>query len=155
MSGAIVSFDDNLSGVGLRIGIVQARFNDQITDAMTDACQAELRVLGVAEDDIDVVTVPGALEIGLALNLLEKSSDYDGLVAIGCVIRGDTYHFEIVCNEACRAVTQIGLETGIPIANAILTVENEAQSHERIVKGRDAARVIVELARLVEQIADR
>jgi 6,7-dimethyl-8-ribityllumazine synthase len=142
-----------LHGQSLAIGIVRARFNDDITQAMADACLAELKALGVADKHITHVTVPGALEIPVALKALADSEDFDALIALGCVIRGETYHFELVANESGAGVTRVALDHQIPIANAILTVENEAQARARIdEKGRDAARVAVEMANLMEDL---
>lgn len=141
-------------GARLRIGIVQARFNAGITDRIAECCVAELRALGVEATHIRRVTVPGALEIALALATLAESQDYDALIAIGCVIRGETYHFELVANESGAGVTRVALDHGVPVANAILTVENAAQARARAdAKGRDAARVAVEMANLLEQLS--
>jgi len=143
----------SLNGEDLRIGIVQARFNDAITGALAEACLAELLALGVSEKHIRHVTVPGALEVPIALNAMADSEDYDALVALGCIIRGETYHFELVANESGAAVTRVGLDHQIPIANAILTVENLEQAWARAEeKGRDAARVAVEMANLMEEL---
>ena len=143
-----------IDGRDLRIGIVQARFNAAITDKLAAQCLAELEALGIAAKHIKHVTVPGALEIAIALNALAESEGYDALVALGCIIRGDTYHFELVANESGAAVTRVGLDHGIPIANAILTLENEAQAWARTdEKGRDAARVAVEMANLMEDLS--
>ncbi len=147
------SLEGALDGSALRIAIVQARFNDAITSALASACLAELAVLGVEAENIRHHTVPGALEIPLVLQGLAESDNYDALIALGCIIRGETYHFELVANESGAAVTRVGLDHGIPIANAILTVENEAQAWVRVEpKGRDAARVAVELANLLKDI---
>ena len=153
MSEDTVSYDAGLSGVGMRIGIVQARFNAVVGDRLREGCVDELLRLGVAEDDIEIVSVPGALEIGLALKLLAQSDDFDALVALGCVIRGETYHFELVCNESARAVTNVGLDTLVPVANAILTVENLTQAEARLDKGAQAARVAVEMATLAAELS--
>src|SRR5512134_1590661 len=120
-----------LDGAGLRVGIVRARFNDAVTRQLEQSCLAELAALGVADKHITRIDVPGALEIALALKTLADSDDFDALVALGCVIRGETYHFELVCNESGAGVTRVGLDHQIPIANAILTVENEAQAWAR------------------------
>lgn len=141
-----------LDGRRLRVGIVQARFNDQLTTALADACIAELKRLGVADEAIRHVTVPGALEVPVALNAMAAGGGYDALVALGCIIRGETYHFELVANESGAAVTRVGLDHRLPIANAILTVENEAQAWARIDKGRDAAQVAVEMANLMKAL---
>ena len=143
-----------LDGEGLSIGIVRARFNDAITQALAQACLAELAALGVRDEDIRLVSVPGALEVPVALKAMADSGDHDALVALGCVIRGETYHFELVANESGAGVTRVALDHVIPIANAILTVETEAQARARVAeKGRDAARVAVEMALLMDELA--
>jgi 6,7-dimethyl-8-ribityllumazine synthase len=143
-----------LLGEGLRIGIVRARFNDALTSRLASACLAELDRLEVDAGDIKHVVVPGALEIPVALKAMAESGDFDALVALGCVIRGETYHFELVANESGAGVTRVALDHGVPIANAILTVENEAQAWARAEdKGRDAARVAVEMANLLEDLS--
>ena len=140
-----------LDGQHLHIGIVQARFNEDITNALAQACIEELQALGVTE--IDHVFVPGALEVPLALQAMAERAEYDALIALGCIIRGETYHFELVANESGAGVTRVALDSGLPIANAILTVEDEAQAWARAEeKGRDAARVAVEMANLLEDI---
>ena len=154
MSGAATQFDEGLSGQHLRIGIVQARFNAHIGDQLREGCMAELKRLGVANDDIEVVTVPGALEVPLVLKVLAQSDEFDALIAIGCVVRGETYHFELVCNESARGINTVQLEHGIPVANAILTVENDAQAQARVSKGMEAARVAVEMALTLEDLAE-
>jgi len=145
-----------LNGKGLRIGIVQARFNEDITRALLSACTAELAAMGVSDEDIVHVTVPGALEVPLALQALAQQEEppFQALIALGCIIRGETYHFELVANESGAGVTRVGLDFHVPIANAILTTENTAQAVARQHdKGRDAARVAVEMARLLESQA--
>jgi len=143
-----------LDGSTLRIGIAQARFNEGVTKALSAACLAELAALGVPEDHITLVTVPGALEVPLTLQMLARRGDVDALIALGCIIRGETYHFELVANESGAGVTRVALDSGLPVANAILTTENLAQAIVRQVeKGRDAARVAVEMALLKAQLA--
>ena len=143
-----------LDGRDLRIGIVQARFNAALTDRLAEACLGELATLGVASADITHLRVPGALEIGIALDALAEAGGHDALIALGCVIRGETYHFELVANESGAAVTRVALDHGVPVANAVLTCENEAQAVARCdEKGRDAARVAVEMANLLGDIA--
>lgn len=143
-----------LIGEGLRIGIVRARFNDAITSRLAQACLAELERLDVDSADIRHVSVPGALEVPLALKAMADSGEWDALIALGCVIRGETYHFELVANESGAGVTRVALDHGVPIANAILTVENESQAWARADdKGRDAARVAVEMANLLEDLS--
>jgi 6,7-dimethyl-8-ribityllumazine synthase len=145
---------ERLNGKKLSIGIVQARFNAGITDALAAACKSELVALGVGEKDIEHVTVPGALEVAVALQAMAEKSKHDALIALGCIIRGETYHFELVANESGAAVTRIGLDYQLPIANAILTTENLEQALVRQEeKGRDAARVAVEMANLLEDLS--
>ena len=155
MQGANKGADNNtpLDGKGLRIGIVQARFNADITDALAAACLAELEKLGVAAEDIHHVQVPGALEVPVALQAMAVRGGYHALVALGCIIRGETYHFELVANESGASVSRVALDHRLPIANAILTTENLAQAIARQTdKGRDAAQVAVEMARLLASL---
>src|SRR5471032_2447954 len=143
------SYETNLSGEGLRVGIVQARFNEDVCHGLLSACLAELKHLGVADEDVLHVTVPGALEIPLILQKMAESQQFDALIALGAIIRGETYHFELVSNESGAGITRIGLDFGIPVANAVLTTENDEQAVARMTeKGRDAARVAVEMANL-------
>lgn len=153
--GDLDAITSQLNGKKLRIGIVQARWNAPITDALAEACLGELMQLGVKAKNVTLVQVPGALEVPLALQSLADRSDYDALIALGCIIRGETYHFELVANESGAGVTRISLDHGLPIANAILTVENLKQAEARKVeKGVDAARVAVEMALLLETMAE-
>ena len=143
-----------LDGSELRIGIVQARFNAAVTDTLARACLDELAALGVATEHITHVSVPGALEIPLALLALAGTENFDALIALGCIVRGETYPFELVANESGAGVSRVSMDHEIPIANAILTVENEAQAWARAEeKGRDAARVAVEMANLMEEVS--
>jgi 6,7-dimethyl-8-ribityllumazine synthase len=154
MQSADKGIEAELSGDGLRIGIVRARFNDSITLKLAEACLSELDRLDVDAADIRHVTVPGALEVPLTLKAMAASGDFDALVALGCVIRGETYHFELVANESGAGVTRVSLDHQLPIANAILTVDTEAQAWARAEeKGRDAARVAVEMANLLEELS--
>jgi 6,7-dimethyl-8-ribityllumazine synthase len=144
----------DLDGKGLRIGIVQARFNPDVTHALAQACTEELVALKVALSDIEHVQVPGALEVPVALQAMAQSKQFHALIALGCIIRGETYHFELVANESGAAITQLALDHGLPIANAILTTENEAQAVARQhSKGVDAARVAVEMALLMKRLS--
>ena len=153
MHDADKGLEGDLGGEGLRIGIVRARFNDAITCKLAEACLAELDRLEVDSTDIRHITVPGALEVPLLLKALAESGDFDALIALGCIIRGETYHFELVAHESGAGVSRVSLDHQIPIANAILTVENEAQAWARAEeKGRDAARVAVELANLLDEL---
>ena len=143
-----------LDGRDLRIGIVQARFNAPVTNKLAESCIAELQTLGVEIKHIRHITVPGALEVPIALQALARSRDYDALIALGCIIRGETYHFELVANESGAGVTRVALDNDVPIANAVLTVENDAQAWDRAEeKGRDAARVAIEMANLMEDLS--
>ncbi len=143
------SYEANLNGQSLRIGIVQARFNEDVCHGLLSACLAELKHLGVADEDVLHVTVPGALEIPLALQKMAQTQQFDALVAIGAVIRGETYHFELVSNESGSGITRVGLDFDIPVANAVLTTDTDEQAEARMVeKGTDAARVAVEMANL-------
>lgn len=152
--GTLNSTDARLNGKKLSIGIVQARFNADITNALAKACKTELMALGVAEKHITLVQVPGALEIPVALQALAEKMQYDALIALGCIIRGETYHFELVANESGAGVNRVALDGQVPIANAILTTENLQQALARQdSKGRDAARVAVEMANLLETLS--
>jgi 6,7-dimethyl-8-ribityllumazine synthase len=152
--GQLQPTDPKLDGRKLVIGIVQARFNASVTHAMAQACRDELAALGVPSKHIDHVLVPGALEVPLALQALAERNRYDALIALGCIIRGETYHFELVANESGAGVSRVALDYQIPVANAILTVENMDQALARqFEKGRDAARVAVEMANLLEDIS--
>ncbi|HET6828637.1 MAG TPA: 6,7-dimethyl-8-ribityllumazine synthase [Ramlibacter sp.] len=153
MFGAEKGRAASLDGSELVIGIVQARFNESITDALAQACRAELLALGVQEKDIDHVHVPGALEVPVALQAMAEKGGYDALIALGCIIRGETYHFELVANESAAGVTRVALDYQLPVANAILTTENVEQAIARQTdKGRDAAQVAVEMANLLEHL---
>ncbi len=140
----------DLNGEGLHIGIVRARFNEEIGLTELDACLLELVELGLQESDIMVVTVPGALELGITLAHMAETGEFDALIALGAVIRGETYHFEIVSNESATAIARVALETGVPVINGVLTTENEAQADARAAgKGKDCAQAAVEMANLL------
>ena len=144
----------NLDGSGLRVGIVRGRFNESIGTVMLDACRTRLAELGVSASQVDAISVPGALEVPLVLQKLAATGHYDALIALGAVIRGDTYHFEIVSNESASGISSVALDTGIPIANGILTTETDQQAEVRAVqKGRDCAEVAVEMANLLRAVA--
>jgi 6,7-dimethyl-8-ribityllumazine synthase len=133
----------------MRLGIVASRFNEDICGKMLERARAEAVKL---KAECTVVQVPGALEIPLALQWMAQSGRYDALVAVGAVIRGDTYHFEVVSNESARGVMDVALECGIPVANGILTTDDEKQAEARLDKGAEAVRVAVEMARLKAQL---
>ncbi|MES2943745.1 MAG: 6,7-dimethyl-8-ribityllumazine synthase [Pseudomonadota bacterium] len=153
MFGAEKGQADKLDGRKLCIGIVQARFNESVTNVLAQACKHELEKLGVDSDNVTHVKVPGALEVASALQAMAESDKFDALIALGCIIRGETYHFELVANESGSAVTRVALDYQLPIANAILTTENLEQAQVRQEeKGRDAARVAVEMANLLDEL---
>jgi len=143
----------NLRGQGRRVAVVLSRFNPAVGDGLLSGALRGLREAGVAEGDITVVTVPGALEIPLAAQRFAQSGDIDAIVALGAVIRGETYHFEVVSNESAAGLSGVQLEFGVPIANGVLTTENDAQALARAeVKGYEAARTAIELANLLDAI---
>ncbi|HYA67000.1 MAG TPA: 6,7-dimethyl-8-ribityllumazine synthase [Burkholderiaceae bacterium] len=147
---ALDTITPDLDGAELRIGLVQSRFNSWAGEALLAACLRELANLGVDEDDITVLTVPGALEVPLALATLAANGDFDALIALGCVIRGDTYHFEIVAQQSAAGVSRVALDHRVPVVNAILTTDNDEQARSRVdEKGTEAARVAVEMANLL------
>jgi len=149
----IDEFEATLDGSGLRIGIATTRWNTAVCDGLLSAATATLTKLGVKERDILIVTVPGALELPLALKKMAESGKYDALIAIGAVIRGDTYHFEIVANEMASGITRVQLDTGVPIGNAVLTTENEHQAVARMTaKGRDVVHCVIEMAQLLKTL---
>ena len=145
--------EKNLNGAGMRIGIVQSRFNPVICEGLLAACRAQLIQQGVSDADITLASVPGALEIPLVLQRMAQSGRFDALIALGAVIRGDTYHFEIVANESARGVSEVQLHGGLPIANAILTTDADEQAEERMnTKGTEAAIVAIEMANLLKEL---
>ena len=147
------TISQNLDGTGKKIGIVLSRFNDNIGAVMLKACEQELLKLGVKADDITVASVPGALETPLILQHMALSESYDALIALGAIIRGETYHFEVVSNESARGISEVQRDTGVPVANAILTTENDEQAEARMaVKGAEAAQVAIEMANLVNAL---
>lgn len=149
------TYEINLSGEGQRIGIVQSRFNEDVCHGLLSACVSELLHLGVEAGDILHVTVPGALEIPLALMKMAETQQFDALIALGAVIRGETYHFELVSNESAAGITRVGLNYGIPIANGVLTTDTDEQAEARMAeKGTDAARVAVEMSNLTLALED-
>ncbi|HWS75812.1 MAG TPA: 6,7-dimethyl-8-ribityllumazine synthase [Quisquiliibacterium sp.] len=146
-------FEADLDGEGLRIGVVQARFNAPVCEALRAACVSELLELGVEEEDIFVCTVPGALEIPFALDKLAQTEEFDALIALGAVIRGETYHFEVVSNESAAGIARVSLDFAMPVANAVLTTNTDEQAMARAAeKGAEAARVAVEMANLADSI---
>jgi 6,7-dimethyl-8-ribityllumazine synthase len=152
----IHEYASDLDGRELSIGIVMSRFNPDVCEGLLSACVAELTRLGVGARDIEIATVPGALEIPLTLQNMAQSERFDALIALGAVIRGETYHFEVVANDSCRAVMEVQLDLGLPIANGILTCENDDQALSRMrQKGSDCAQAAVEMANLLRAIGER
>ena len=150
---SIEEIEAGAGGAGLRIGIVVARFNTAIGDGLLASCTAALAKLGVRDSDIRIVTVPGALEVPLALQKMANTGKFDALVALGAVIRGDTYHFEIVANQSASGILSVQLDTGIPVANGILTTEDDEQAEVRMMqKGADCAAAAVEMANLLAKL---
>jgi 6,7-dimethyl-8-ribityllumazine synthase len=133
----------------MRLGIVASRFNDALASKLLARAEQEAKKLGAQSQ---VVSVPGALEIPVALQWMAQSGRFDALVAVGCVIRGETYHFEVVASESARGVMEVALESGVPIANGILTTEDEAQAEARLDKGAEAVRVALEMAKLKQKL---
>ena len=145
----VFEYDNNLDGAGLKVGIVMSRFNLPVCEGLLSACVNELKRLGGADADMVIANVPGALEIPLVLQSMAQSGRFNALVALGAVIRGETYHFEVVSNDSCRAIMEVQLHTGIPIANGILTCETDEQAEVRMQpKGADCAQAAVEMANL-------
>jgi 6,7-dimethyl-8-ribityllumazine synthase len=152
----IHEYESVLTGEGLAVGVVMSRFNQDVCEGLLGACTGELKRLGVADSRIVIATVPGALEIPLTLQAMAQSGRFDALIALGAVIRGETYHFEVVSNDACRAVMEVQLHTGVPIANGILTCENDDQALARVQeKGSDCARTAIEMAHLLRALGER
>lgn len=146
-------FEAHLDGEGLRVGVVQARFNAPVCEALREACVSRLLELGVEEEDIFVCSVPGALEIPFALDKLAQTDEFDALIALGAVIRGETYHFEVVSNESASGIARVSLDFAIPVANAVLTTNTDEQAIERAAeKGAEAAQVAIEMANLADSI---
>ncbi len=152
----ILELEPRLDGRGLRVGVVMSRFNIDVAEGLLGACTEELRKRGVRAEDILLVTVPGALEAPLALRKMASGGRFDALVALGAVIRGETYHFELVANESAAGVAAVQLQTGIPVANGILTTDDDDQALARMsVKGAEVARVALEMANLLKQLDEQ
>ncbi|MBK7662891.1 MAG: 6,7-dimethyl-8-ribityllumazine synthase [Candidatus Methylophosphatis roskildensis] len=152
----IEELEPGLEGRGLRIGIAMSRFNAEVGEGLLSGAVEELGRLGVRDQDVLITSVPGALELPLTLQTMAQSGHFDALLALGCVIRGETYHFEIVANESARGITDVQLQTGVPVANGVLTTEDDDQALSRMLeKGRDAAQAAVEMANLLRQLVAR
>jgi 6,7-dimethyl-8-ribityllumazine synthase len=151
----ILELERDLNGEDLRIGIVMSRFNIDVGEGLLGACTAELIKRGVQESGMLLVTVPGALEIPLTLQKMALTDQFDALIALGAVIRGETYHFEIVSNQSASGLAAVQLDTGIPVANGILTTETDDQALARMSeKGTEAAQVAIEMANLLRELED-
>ena len=151
----IYEYEPTLTGQGLSVGIVMSRFNQDVCEGLLGVCTSELKKLGVADSQIVIATVPGALEIPLVLQTMAQSRRYHALIALGAVIRGETYHFEIVSNDSSRAVMEVQLHTGVPVANGILTCEDDDQALARMQeKGADCARTAIEMANLLRALGE-
>jgi len=149
----VEKIESDLNGSGLRIGIVVGRFNEEVGEGLLASCTAALVKHGVRASDILVVSVPGALEIPLALQKLANTGKYHALIALGAVIRGETYHFEVVANESASGISAVALDNGVPVANGILTTENDDQAMARVSqKGADCALAAIEMANLLKRI---
>lgn len=149
----ILELEAELNGTGLRVGIVMSRFNIDVSEGLLGACTAELTKCGVRESAMLLVTVPGALEIPLVLQKMALTDQFDALIALGAVIRGDTYHFEVVANESASGVAAVQLDTGIPVANGILTTQTDDEALARMGrKGAEAAQVAIEMVNLLRQL---
>ena len=149
----ILELEPALDGAGLRIGIVMSRFNIDVCEGLLAACSAELRKHGVRPEDMLLVTVPGALELGLAAQKLIASRRFDAICALGAVIRGETSHFDVVAGESAAALARVQLDSGVPVANGVLTTDDESQAEARMShKGADAARAAIEMANLLRRL---
>ena len=149
----INELEPGLAGAGLRIGIIMSRFNLDVCEGLLASCTAELRKQGVQPQDMLLVTVPGALEIALVAAKMAQSGRFDALCALGAVIRGETYHFEIVSDQSAAGIARVQLDTGVPVANGVLTTDDEDQAQAHMSeKGADVARAAIEMARLLKQL---
>lgn len=149
----IEELEPDLGGAGLRIGIAMSRFNQDAGEGLLSACTAALVKHGVRETNIRIVTVPGALELPLALQKMAMSGDYDALIALGAVVRGETYHFEVVSNESASGIMSVQLDTGVPVANGVLTADSDDQAAARMAqKGADCALAAIEMANLMKKL---
>jgi 6,7-dimethyl-8-ribityllumazine synthase len=152
----ILELEPGLEGRGLRIGVVMSRFNIDVAEGLLGACTEELRKCGVRTQDMLLVTVPGALEVPLVLRKMASSGHFDALVALGAVIRGETYHFEVVANESAAGIAAVQVQTGIPVANGILTTDDDDQATARMsIKGAEVARVALEMANLLKRLDEQ
>jgi len=155
-SSSIPRLQPDLNGSGLRIGIVVSRFNPEVGEGLLQACTEALRQHGTRAEDVRIVSVPGALEVPLALQKMANTGRFDALIALGAVIRGETYHFEVVSNESASGITTVALDTGVPVANGILTTNTDEQALARVAeKGADCAAAAIEMANLLRKLEER
>jgi 6,7-dimethyl-8-ribityllumazine synthase len=155
-SDDIPRLEPDLNGAGLRIGIVVSRFNPEVGEGLLEACTAALRKHGARAADVRIISVPGALEVPLALQKMANTGRFDALIALGAVIRGETYHFEVVSNESASGITTVALDTGVPVANGILTTNTDEQALARVAdKGADCAAAAIEMATLLKKLEER
>lgn len=149
----IFEHEPNHDGRGLRIGIAMSRFNLDIGEGLLSSCTAALIKAGVLEDDVQIATVPGALELPLTLKTMAETGRFDALIALGAVVRGETYHFEVVSNEMASGITRVNLDTGVPVINGVLTTNTDHQALTRMSeKGRESARAAIEMAHLLRAL---
>jgi 6,7-dimethyl-8-ribityllumazine synthase len=149
----ILELEPDLNGAGLRVGLIMSRFNVDVCEGLLSACSAELRRHGVKPQDMLLVTVPGALEIALAAQRMAQSRRVDAICALGAVIRGETYHFEVVSDVSAAGLATVQLDSGVPVANGVLTTDDEYQAEARMSeKGKDVARAAIEMANLVRRL---
>ena len=152
----IHELEPDLNGAGLRIGIVLSRFNAAAGEGLLSSCAAALVSRGVRKSDMRIVTVPGALEIPLALQKMANTGKFDALIALGAVIRGETYHFEIVSNESASGINSVALDSGLPIANGVLTTNSENEAMVRTTKkGEECALAAIEMANLLKKLDEK
>jgi 6,7-dimethyl-8-ribityllumazine synthase len=140
------------TGARRSVGIVVGRFNGELTGALLPGALDELERAGVGREAVTVVPVPGAFELPLAAMALAKTRRYSCIVALGAVVRGETPHFDYVASEAASGLQLAGLDTGVPVAFGVLTVDNEQQARERLGKGAEAVRTALEMADVFAQL---
>ncbi|MGH8372517.1 MAG: 6,7-dimethyl-8-ribityllumazine synthase [Gammaproteobacteria bacterium] len=155
MTGIPKTLQGDSAADGARIAVVAARFNSFVVDKLVSGALDTLQAQGVEDEDITLVRVPGAFELPLAVQALLEDEDYDAVIALGAVIRGDTPHFDFVAGECARGLSQVALDTGIPVAFGVLTCDTAEQALERAGgkagnKGADAAMTALEMANLIE-----
>jgi 6,7-dimethyl-8-ribityllumazine synthase len=146
---------EHLDGHGLTIGIVVARYNWSITGALLQLAQEELVRLGVSVDKIHIVTVPGSYELAIAARSMLADEAYDGLIAFGCVMKGETRHDVVVADAAAQGIQRVALDAGVPIIFGVICANTQQQAEARIVRGTECAQAVVEMARTVQTLHER